>query len=355
MDFSLLPPEINSGLMYAGAGSGPLLTAANAWDALATELRSTAADAAAVVAGLSTAWAGPSSKTMATNAASYTRWLTATAAQAEQTASQARAAVGAYESAFRGVEPPSVIAANRANLLALTARNVFGQNSHAIMALEAQYAEMWAQDAAAMNAYQTSSANLVLPTFAPPPRAADPAGPAAQGASMAQAAADPAAALPVNLIPLLGLLATYQTAFYGGGLGTTVPFSTLSLFTTLFGLSAPNTPIATALTHMSDVAERNANAAPPPPPPAPKAVEPPSVRVSVGNRLGPISVPPSWAPQPPRPAPPVVPLPAGEVPAPLPLPLPLVGPGARTGQRRVRADPEYGFASKVVTRPPSGG
>jgi PPE family len=35
MDFALLPPEINSGRMYVGPGSGPILAAAAAWDTLA--------------------------------------------------------------------------------------------------------------------------------------------------------------------------------------------------------------------------------------------------------------------------------------------------------------------------------
>jgi len=43
LDFGALPPEVNSGRMYLGAGSGPLLAAAAAWDALAGELQSTAA------------------------------------------------------------------------------------------------------------------------------------------------------------------------------------------------------------------------------------------------------------------------------------------------------------------------
>jgi hypothetical protein len=42
MDFGLLPPEINSGRMYSGAGSGPMLAASAAWDGLAAELGSTA-------------------------------------------------------------------------------------------------------------------------------------------------------------------------------------------------------------------------------------------------------------------------------------------------------------------------
>ena len=32
MDFAFLPPEINSGRMYDGPGSGPMLAAAAAWD-----------------------------------------------------------------------------------------------------------------------------------------------------------------------------------------------------------------------------------------------------------------------------------------------------------------------------------
>jgi len=39
MDFAFLPPEINSGRMYEGPGSGPLLAAAAAWDGIATELQ----------------------------------------------------------------------------------------------------------------------------------------------------------------------------------------------------------------------------------------------------------------------------------------------------------------------------
>ena len=72
--------------------------------------------------------------------------------QAEQAGAQAKLAAGAYEAAFAATVPPPVIAANRALLATLIATNILGQNTPAIAATEAQYMEMWAQDAAAMYA-----------------------------------------------------------------------------------------------------------------------------------------------------------------------------------------------------------
>ncbi len=44
LDFGALPPEINSGRMYAGPGPGSMLAAATAWQSLAEELNSAAAE-----------------------------------------------------------------------------------------------------------------------------------------------------------------------------------------------------------------------------------------------------------------------------------------------------------------------
>jgi PPE-repeat protein len=189
MDFGVLPPEINSGRMYAGPGSGPMLAAAAAWDGLAAQLRSTAASYSSVISGLTADWQGPSSAAMAAAAAPYAAWMSATAAQAEQTAAQARAAAAAYETAFAATVPPPVIAANRAELASLVATNIFGQNTTAIAATEAQYADMWAQDAAAMYGYagQSATASQVTP-FTSPPQTTNPGGPAAQSATVTPAA-----------------------------------------------------------------------------------------------------------------------------------------------------------------------
>ncbi|HEU4363785.1 MAG TPA: PPE family protein [Mycobacterium sp.] len=182
-EFAALPPEVNSGRMYTGPGSGPMLAAASAWDGLAAELYSTAASYASEISTLADGlWSGPSAVAMEKAAAPQVDWLSTTASQAERAASQARAAVGAYEAAFAMTVPPPVIAANRALLMALIATNFLGQNTPAIAATEAHYAEMWAQDATAMHSYAAAAAvHSTLTPFTSPPQ--DSNGGANQGAT----------------------------------------------------------------------------------------------------------------------------------------------------------------------------
>jgi len=60
MHFAVLPPEVNSGRMYAGPRVGPMLTAASAWEELANELHSSAEDFESVISGpTSDPWQGP--------------------------------------------------------------------------------------------------------------------------------------------------------------------------------------------------------------------------------------------------------------------------------------------------------
>src|SRR5271163_4487238 len=189
MDFALLPPEINSARMYSGPGSESMLIAATAWDGLAAELQSTASSYGSVISGLTDeSWVGPSSTAMEAAATPYVAWLNSAAGQAEQTASQARAAAAAYHAAFAMTVPPATILANRTQLASLTATNVFGQNTPAIAANEAQYGEMWAQDATAMYGYAANSAATTakVTPFTAAPQTTNQAGLAAQATAAAQ-------------------------------------------------------------------------------------------------------------------------------------------------------------------------
>src|SRR6201996_8798312 len=156
--------------MYSGPGPGPLLAASEAWDGLAAELSIAAAGYGSALAELtSNSWVGPTSTAMMSAVTPYIDWLTSTGAQAEETANHARAAVAAYEAAFAMTVPPPAIAANRALLAALVATNFFGQNTPAIMMTEADYVEMWVQDAMAMFGYEgAASAASTLSPFTTP-------------------------------------------------------------------------------------------------------------------------------------------------------------------------------------------
>jgi PPE-repeat protein len=190
LDFGALPPEINSGRMYAGPGPGSMLAAATAWQSLAEELTSAASRYGSAVSTLTSgSWTGPSSISMAAAAAPYVTWLSATGDQAQQAATHATAAASAYESALAATVPPPIIEANRSLLAALVATNILGQNTPAIAATEALYAEMWAQDATAMYGYAGASATASQVTpFTAPPQTTNSSGLVSQSVAAAQSA-----------------------------------------------------------------------------------------------------------------------------------------------------------------------
>lgn len=196
MFYGAFPPELNSGRMYSGPGAGSLVAAATAWQNLAIELQSTATSYSSVLSSLTAGpWLGPSSIAMASAAAPYVAWMQRTAAQAAQSAAQAIDAAAAYETAFAAHVPPAVIAENRALLTQLVATNLFGQNTSAIAANEAQYSEFWAQDATAMDTYFASSATASnkLMQFSPAPKTSNDAAEATQAAAVSSAASTPGA------------------------------------------------------------------------------------------------------------------------------------------------------------------
>ncbi|WP_067976911.1 PPE family protein [Mycolicibacter icosiumassiliensis] len=190
MYFSLLPPEINSGNMYAGAGSASLVAAATSWGRLASELSTAASEYNAVLASLTgESWTGPSAAAMTAAGEPYTAWMSATAATAAQAAAQAQAAATAYETAHAATVPPEIVAANRTQNQMLYATNFLGQNLAAIAANEAQYMEMWAQDAAAMETYAVSAtAATKVNAFSEPPQTTTGSAEASSAASVGSSA-----------------------------------------------------------------------------------------------------------------------------------------------------------------------
>jgi PPE-repeat protein len=392
LDFGTLPPEVNSARMYAGAGSGPMMAAASAWNGLAAELRSTAMSYGSVLSALTgEEWHGPASAAMVAEAMPYVTWMSATAAQAEETAAQAEAAAAAYEAAFAATVPPPVIAANRAQLAALVATNVLGQNTAAIAATESQYAAMWAQDAAAMYGYAGSSAAATqLTSFTDPQQATNPSGLAAQAAAVTQAAGTSAGTQQATLSHVTATVpSALQSLAAPTGSSPSTSTSTSGLasildpnsnfWNTLSSTGAFNpTQVIQAVTGSTLLGSSGgavSDAASQAPPLAAEGLGAgtqglsgvaglggagSSVSADLGRAslIGPLSVPPSWT----APAPLDSPLASTLGGTPMMAPPPAVAAGAPgmplgsvSSRGYGRAMPQYGFRPTFVARPPAAG
>jgi PPE-repeat protein len=316
--FALFPPEINSALIFGGAGSGPLLTAASAWDWLAEDLATSASSFQSVVAGLASAvWTGPASLSMAAAAAPYVTWLSAAAAQAEAAANQARASATAYEAARTATVLPASVAANRVTLMTLIATNFLGQNTPAIAMNELEYFEMWAQDVAAMVGYHVgvTSAASILPTFTLPQLSLT----GFEG-FMASAASQVTGAVSTAAAPLTGGLSTGVSAVSGvvpevSALAAQIPVSSVQSFAqiAMYPASMAMSPIMMAVqaaTQSTNAAGMAAGAATAGLVDAPKFVPTGSPMAGLGGAgglgsavsgglgharlVGAMSVPPTW-------------------------------------------------------------
>jgi PPE-repeat protein len=394
LNFAALPPEVNSAKMYAGPGSGPLLVAAAAWNALAAEMHSAADGYESVIQSLvSEGWLGAASAKMAAAFAPYLEWLTATAAQAELAGAQANAAAAAFEAAYAMTVPPPLVTANRVLQSNLVATNIFGQNTPAIAATDAQYGEMWAQDAGAMNSYaMASNSASQMAAFTSPQTNTTPDAVAGQNEAVSQAvnsaagnaqsllsandlAADPlAVGAPQGSLTdyLTGLLDGSNNSALGNFLGSNFfsndilngiiaggPFNPQTILASAVGAMGTRATIMSGLEDFAFGAEGAGTAAlasdtiP--------AAGLTSATAGVGNAhlVGSMSVPQSWSP-----AANVTPVqgpatglsdigtsgaPAAGGPGGVAAPL------NGTGRRLRRAIPRYGIRPVVMPRPPAAG
>lgn len=379
LDFAALPPEVNSIRMYSGPGSGPLLAAASAWYGLASEMRLAAAGYGSVIGDLiGAAWNGPSSTAMVAAAAPYIAWLNTTAAQAEQTGMRADAAAAAFEAAFAMTVAPPVVVANRVLLANLLSTNIVGQNTPAIAATEAQYAEMWAQDAAAMNGYAMATRSAIqLTPFASPQTNTAPDAAAGQNKAVSQAvdATAVAVAAPQGSLTdyLTGLLDGSNNSALGSFLGSTFfsnsvitgslgggPFNPQTILASAVGAGAmgSSATIMSGLEEFGFGAEGAGTAALASNTVSLGGSSGASARMANAHLVGSISVPHSWVSAanitPAQAAAPVTGLsdigssaaggPGG-----------VAGPPGGNGRRLRRSIPRYGIRPVVIPRPPAAG
>jgi PPE-repeat protein len=177
MSFGQVPPEINSGRLFYGCGSASMVRAATAWDELAATLRQAAAYCCAVAATVAEGWHGAVAISVGRALAPYIAWLNAAATQAAHAAMQAAAAASAHELAMAAMVHPDMVVANRLRLLSLCTANCLAQISPMIAQTEAEYEQMWSDDAEAMYAYARASAKAsVLTPFGSSSLTIDPSG-----------------------------------------------------------------------------------------------------------------------------------------------------------------------------------
>ncbi|WP_409434304.1 PPE family protein [Mycobacterium sp. SMC-14] len=237
MSFSVFPPEINSGLIYTGPGSGPLLEAAAAWSQLSSELMTSATATHSVIANLDSTWTGAGAAAATASTAPYVAWLEQASATAATNAALATQAAGLFEAARAASVPPAVIAANRAMLLALISTNFFGQNTPLIQATEHQYEVMWATDGAAMDTYSGSAEanNNALQQVSNPPQSAQ----ASSTPGSAEGGPNPGTGTPTPGTP------GYDFATVGGLLDA------MGLQSSMFGDKVANTTITSVMSPIS--------------------------------------------------------------------------------------------------------
>jgi PPE-repeat protein len=285
----------------------------------------------------------------------------------------------------------------------LVASNILGQNTPAIATTEAHYAEMWAQDAAAMYGYAGSSAAAsTLTPFLEPPATTTVSQAAGTGTSAPlsqlvtsvpaalQGLASPATStsagsglqglldmLTGNSTSTTGLSGLFNDLFSSSGLGLNaniwntifssgfyMPSNTLGAFTSLFGGAAAAGDAAGAAGDAAGAAGGIGGAVA-----APAAGLSElgglgggvSAALGRGTAIGALAVPPNWTAL----APTVSPLPGlsgaalGGMP---PKPPPAVAAGIpgmpfanAAGNRFGAATPRYGFRPIVVVHPPAAG
>ncbi|OBK14847.1 PPE family protein [Mycobacterium asiaticum] len=306
MSFMMLPPEINSALIYAGAGVLPLCTAAAAWDGLAAELRAAASAFDGAVASLTSGpWMGPASTMMAAAAAPYAGWMTSAARHAESAAGQARAAVTVFDTALTATVHPAAVMANRMSLMSLVTTNFLGQNTSAIAATDLDYERMWAQDVSAMVGYRAGAASVasaLAPLAVPPAVVTDVASQAVNGISSALQSV-------VTAVPLDSLSSLAQVA--------TLPVSMLLSPMMSLAQSANGAGVAAATSLGADAPALAGNVtAATPPVGAGGLGSTVAADLGRGRLVGALSVPPAWtgsvpARMTPTPVPGLAGLPAG--------------------------------------------
>lgn len=109
------PPEVHSGLLSSGPGSGPLLAAAAQWRLLSTEYLSTANDLQQVLTSVETwSWQGASADRYVASHLPFLTWLANQSEVSATNAARLDTVAAAYTAAVGAMPTSPELAANHA-------------------------------------------------------------------------------------------------------------------------------------------------------------------------------------------------------------------------------------------------
>ncbi|CAN3132191.1 PPE domain-containing protein [Mycobacterium sp. smrl_JER01] len=162
------PPEMNAA-RYNGTGPGPWLGASAAWGAMAVNAATALGTFFAQKADLAAQVFGVSSAAQLTAAGGYGAWMAGMHGLADAHAVALDGAAAAYSMGKSTMVPEQAVLANRAAYAAAVGSSILGPADPTAVALEVQYVQMHAQNAATMMGYDTAATTATVFKPSPPP------------------------------------------------------------------------------------------------------------------------------------------------------------------------------------------
>ncbi|HME48072.1 PPE domain-containing protein [Mycobacterium sp.] len=183
-----IPPETNDFRLRTGPGAAAVIPHILAYEEASAVHLEQAQQMVATTMATNSSWIGAGDMAMNETSLPMAAYIDVVGAHAQTAAQTINAAGQAHSGAVASSIPYPTVIANRVRETALESTNVIGQNSPAIAEANFEYGEYWAQNAGAMMGYLSAAVPLIQALsvpLAPSPLGANPAGMAAEVASLA--------------------------------------------------------------------------------------------------------------------------------------------------------------------------
>ncbi|ALL56328.1 PPE family protein [Mycobacterium haemophilum DSM 44634] len=172
MYYENCPPEVISGDMFTGPGSGSMVNAINWWHGLAWKMWDIEEAFTQVLGGLQQQWSGPVATELMLAAGPFVRWLCDVVVQVKETADKIDVIAWAYFQTLNRVVHVDAISYNRDARADAVRNNALGQRNAEIAELDQEYETFRAMDIGVMKDYEDAvfgALSKLAPWKSPPP------------------------------------------------------------------------------------------------------------------------------------------------------------------------------------------